>query len=208
MNNNRLVIFIILALLFIMLSGCTHYSTQKRPEAQNTINAPIDVVWEKTLQILPTERITLETVDKNNFFISGSKNITFWSWGDNVTIKLIPKEENQTIMHFDVSVKSQQLVDWGHSGRMARSIFNRIKTESINAPALHQVPVSSGQRPPSVSKPVTQPKNSSPKSQSEASNNELKNLENKLTKLEEMKALGLVTEEEYLKLRNKIIEEY
>jgi len=194
-------------LILAITLGCTHYSTQKRPEAQNTINAPIDVVWEKTLQILPTERITLETVDKSNFFISGSKKITFWSWGDNVTIKLIPKEESQTIMHFNVSVKDQ-LVDWGHSGRMTRSIFNRIKSESINAPALHQVPVSSGQIPPIVSKPITQPKTSSQKSQSEASNNELKILENKLTKLEEMKALGLVTEEEYLKLRNKIIEEY
>ena len=42
---------------------------------ENIINAPIDVVWEKTLQILPTGRITLKEVDKD--IDSGDKICNF-----------------------------------------------------------------------------------------------------------------------------------
>lgn len=114
---------------FITTISCSTYSTARRPEAENIINAPIDVVWEKTLAILPTERMTLVTVNKNDYFIAAKKSITFWSWGDEVSIRLIPKGEEQTVLHMDAQTK-MGYGDFGHEGRMVESIFQKIKNAS------------------------------------------------------------------------------
>ena len=101
-------LFIAISLImtfFITTISCSTYSTTRRPEAENTINAPIDVVWKKTLEILPTERMTLVNVNKDDHFIAAKKSITWWSWGDEVSIRLIPKGEKQTILHMDAQTK-------------------------------------------------------------------------------------------------------
>lgn len=119
-------------LLFIGMSmACTHYTTAIRPDPENVINAPIDIVWETVLQVVPTERITLKTISKEDYFIAGRKHITFWSWGDDISIRLIPKSEKQTIIHIGAGTKAQ-LVDWGHEKRMVKHIFDRIKSVSEN----------------------------------------------------------------------------
>jgi hypothetical protein len=122
----------VIAFLFLFIAtACTHYSTAVRNEAENSINAPISIVWEKTLEILPSERITLKTVDKDSYFVAGKKHATFWSWGDDISIRLVPKGEQQTIMLFDAGA-GFQLVGWGHQERMVKDIFQRIKTTSEN----------------------------------------------------------------------------
>lgn len=121
----RLFIFFIL----IAFISCTHYSTSRRPQSENIINAPIDTVWEKTLEILPTERIDIKVANKDNYYILGRKKITLWSWGDDINIRLIPNGENQTIVDFSANVQAQ-LVDWGHEKRMVTSIFTKIKEAS------------------------------------------------------------------------------
>lgn len=118
-----------LIICLLMTIGCAHYSTARRLEEENIINAPIDVVWEKTLEILPTERITLREIHKDEYFISAKKHATFWSWADDISIRLIPKGEKRTIMNFDAGSK-WQMFDWGHEERMVRNIFNRIKNAS------------------------------------------------------------------------------
>jgi len=154
----------LLVLILTMAISCAHYSTTRRPESENVINAPIDVVWEKTLEILPGERMTLKEVHKGKYFIQAKKRITFWSFGDDVSIRLIPKSQNQTIMNFDAGisetfacasedidnlsisrkVENQTMLhfdlacmwgafDFGHEGRMVRSIFDRIKKASEGA---------------------------------------------------------------------------
>jgi len=94
-----LIVFLILAM------SCTTYSTTRRPEAENIINAPIDVVWEKALEILPDERITLVYISKDDYFISARKSATFWSTSDEVSIRLIPKTEKETLMDFSAQTK-------------------------------------------------------------------------------------------------------
>jgi hypothetical protein len=123
---------IIMLLIIVPTVGCSHYSTTgKRPETENIINAPIDIVWEKTLQILPTERITVKVANKDTYFIQGYKGITFWSLGDEINIKLFPKGDKQTIVHFGAETAAPtQFVGWGHQERMVKKIFNRIKSAS------------------------------------------------------------------------------
>jgi hypothetical protein len=102
-----------------------------RPEAENTINAPIDIVWEKALTILPLEGISIMSTDKKDFFISGKKRVTLGHWGDDFSVRLIPKGEKQTIMYIGKGTKAQ-FVGYGHGGPMARNVFNKIKTASEN----------------------------------------------------------------------------
>lgn len=128
----RTTVFFIVGIIVV---GCSTYSTTgKRPETENLINAPIDMVWEKTLQILPTERITVETANKNTYFISAHKSITFWSAGDAISIKLFPKGDKETIVHFEAkTAMGTQVIGWGHQERMVKKIFNRIKDASEKA---------------------------------------------------------------------------
>jgi hypothetical protein len=122
---------ITILLIIVTIIGCSHYSTTgKRLEPENIINAPIDIVWEKTLQILPTERITVKAANKDTYFIQGHKAITFWSLGDEINIKLFPKGDKQTIVHFEASTEGLQVVGWGHQERMVKKIFYRIKNAS------------------------------------------------------------------------------
>ena len=68
-----------ISILLIIIVGCNSYSTTRRAEPENIINAPIDVVWERTLEILPTERMTIKNIDKENYLIEARKHVTFLS---------------------------------------------------------------------------------------------------------------------------------
>lgn len=121
---------VVLLIIGLTMISCAHYSTTaKRPETENTINAPIDIVWEKTLNILSDERITIKEANKDTYYISGVKDITFWSTSDKIFIKLIPKGNSQTIVHFEAKAAAQ-LIGWGHQERMVKDIFNKVKLAS------------------------------------------------------------------------------
>jgi len=128
---------LLITCLAITILSCATYSTTRRSEAENLINAPIDVVWEKTLEILPNERMTLKNVNKDNYFIEAKKHITFWSWGDEISIRLLPRGEKQTFMQFSAGTV-WGWGDFGHEGRMVQSIFDRIKKASETTAPLEQ----------------------------------------------------------------------
>ena len=121
----RLFLFFIL----IMFISCSHYSTETRPQSENIINAPVDVVWEKTLQVLSSENIKIKLSDKNSYSILARKGMSLWSIADDITIQLIPKGENQTIVTFSSETKNL-LIGWGHEKRTVLNIFNKIKDAS------------------------------------------------------------------------------
>jgi hypothetical protein len=130
MITKKMVASLVTMLFIIVSSGCAHYSTTgDRTPSENIVNAPIDTVWQKTLEILPQERIRLRDVDKANYYISADKQITIWSWGDNIVIRLFQRGENQTVVHFESGAKAQ-LIGWGHQERMVKDIFNKIKIAS------------------------------------------------------------------------------
>ncbi|MBK7551670.1 MAG: hypothetical protein IPI61_08415 [Syntrophaceae bacterium] len=118
--------------LMVFLAGCAHYSvTSERTEEENTIVAPIEVVWQKTLDLLPNERISVTTSDISTYTIKARKSVTFWSWGDDVTIKLYPRSPQKTIVHIEAHpALGTTLVGWGHQERMTVSLFEKIKSLS------------------------------------------------------------------------------
>lgn len=109
--------------------GCAHYSNEKRAEVEKTIHAPVDVVWEKTLEILSTERISFGMINALDYSFSGDKQTTFWSDGDTINVKLIPKGKKQTTILFDAKAHIQ-FIGWGHQERMVKNIFHKIKDAS------------------------------------------------------------------------------
>lgn len=128
------ILIVLSALLYLGTSGCSTYSTTRRSASENIINAPVDVVWSKTLEILPDERMTLKNVNKADYFIGAKKSITFWSFGDEVGIRLIPRGEKQTEMQFSAGTV-WGWGDLGHEGRMVTDVFSRIKNASESAVA-------------------------------------------------------------------------
>ena len=73
--------------------------------------------------------MTLTYVRKDDYFISAKKSMTFWSLSDEISIRLIPKTEAQTLVDFSAQ-KKWGWIDFGHEGRMVRNIFDRIKRAS------------------------------------------------------------------------------
>jgi len=116
-----------LVVMLMCLLGCTGYSTIRRPESANIINAPIDAVWEEALKLLPTERMTITFSNKDEYEIVAEKAMTFWGLGDIVRIILHPKSEKQTLVEMSAQ-KRMGLLDYGHEGRMVRSIFTKLRT--------------------------------------------------------------------------------
>ena len=114
----------LLTIFLMTVIGCTIHSTAKRSDTVYIINALIDVVWENTLQVLPQEKVTLKTVNKPDYFVSG------WNWwGDEISLRLTASEiEKQTIMYLEVGAWAiVGWVVWGHEERTINSIFQKIK---------------------------------------------------------------------------------
>ena len=118
--------------LVIFLTGCTHYSTiLERTEEQNTISAPIDIVWQKTLGLLNNERIELDTFNESMYTIDAHNYGKQWSSDDEVTIKLHSRASDKTVIHIEVHPGIHTtLVGWGHQKRLAVYLFEKIKETS------------------------------------------------------------------------------
>ena len=116
----------------VLVVSCGHYATVDRPESENIVNAPIAVVWENTLRLLPSERIDIQTADKATYTITGVKRINIWTWGDDVRIRLIPHGDRQTVVDFEATTR--QPIGWGHAEQMVKSIFQKIKNASEGNP--------------------------------------------------------------------------
>lgn len=121
-----------LLLVAVLLTACAHYSTtHDRSETENTIMAPIDTVWKVTHEILPPERITIQSSDKNTYTIVAKKAITLASAGDDITIKLYARNPSATIVHFEAHPSlGTTWIGWGHQERMVKDIFAKIKAAS------------------------------------------------------------------------------
>ncbi|MFH1349515.1 MAG: hypothetical protein ABII26_01135 [Pseudomonadota bacterium] len=124
----RIVTMIILLLMATPI-GCSQYSTALRNDAENLVNAPSNVVWEKTLQVLKSEKVNLDLIKRSENIISGETMPTFWGDGNLLFINLIPKGEKQTVVHLEVRGKSQT-IGLRLQEVLARNIFNKVKSAS------------------------------------------------------------------------------
>ncbi len=124
-------IFIVLFVIILMgiQMGCAHYSNQKDPVNARIINAPPDIVWQEALKILPRERIEIFIANNLDKTIWGKKDITFWSDGDEVRIKIIPYNNARSILNIEVKANNQ-LAGWAYQADLGKKLFSKIKRRS------------------------------------------------------------------------------
>ena len=120
----RIVLMAFLALIL----GCSTYSTRTRPETENVIRAPVDLVWDVTLSVLKAENIEIKDVDESDLTLLGRRRL-LWKWGDEVRVRLIPQGQARTLMHIEADVESG-ITSGEDSEQLARRIFSKVRYAS------------------------------------------------------------------------------
>lgn len=123
------IFVMLLGVLLGFQLGCAHYSNEKSPLNARIINAPPETVWQETLKILPQERIEIFIANNFEKTIWGKKDITLWSDGDEVKIKIIPYNHSYSILNIDIKANNQ-FVGWAYQTDLGKKLFARIKRAS------------------------------------------------------------------------------
>ena len=124
------------AMILVMATamGCTYYTTAIRNDAENIIHAPLDVVWETTLEVLRYEAATLDIVKRSENIILGETRYYGCTDKNDIAIKFIPQGEKKTILHLQVKGQSQTL-GFDYQKYLAEYFFNKIKQGSEMSPS-------------------------------------------------------------------------
>ena len=119
MKNLRLFISIS---LIIILMPCLILA-----QSENIINAPIDVVWKKTLELFPRDKMRIKRISKYEYLIVAERKITLRKkFNRDVIIKLVPRGK-QTIMNFRFGTALSSF-GVGYTARIIRDLFERVKS--------------------------------------------------------------------------------
>lgn len=109
----------------ILLSSCAHFSNTDQSDSSK-INAPVDTVWIKTLQILPTEKIIIVTAERDTYTIEAEKELTTLSKGDKIFIRLVPRSHNTTT--FSITGAGNPVEkDSEHQTMLRKDLFKKVK---------------------------------------------------------------------------------
>lgn len=125
---------LLLIIILLGLLGCSHSPRVINSYSENVVDAPIDLVWEKTLQVLSAEGITLGTVSKFDYLISGRTPVAPRSWlGNDIQIRLSSMGEVKTYIFIEAGARVK-LFDWGGEQRAVNDLFQKIKVASEHRP--------------------------------------------------------------------------
>ena len=100
---------LLVAVLIAASASCASVSNVDKPKPENIINADIDTVWEKTLETLNAEGMTLEKTNPDRYFVEATQYVKRyrgaleWTQGPEISIKLTPaskSEGKQTKLRF------------------------------------------------------------------------------------------------------------
>lgn len=113
--------------------GCStlsrYTSDSQRPEIEVTINAPIDVVWENALRIIPMERMILVSADENAYqIIARKKGSTFGGHKEAIILQLAQEGERQTLAKF--RPRNIRVSAFAYQSRMIKNIARKLQTAS------------------------------------------------------------------------------
>ncbi len=114
--------------ILILTAGCSTFldSHSERPETEIVVHAPIDVVWEKALEILPNERMILVSTDKDEYLISAEKKgSTLKHTRALINLKLLTIGKNETLVK--LWAQNVGLAGFGHQGRVIRNFSEKLK---------------------------------------------------------------------------------
>lgn len=113
--------------------GCStlsrYTSDSQRPEIEVTINAPIDVVWENALRVIPMERMILVSTDENAYqIIARKKGSTFGGHKEAIILQLAQTGEGQTLAKF--RPRNIRVSAFPYQSGMIKNIARKLQTAS------------------------------------------------------------------------------
>lgn len=94
---------------------------------EKIFNKNINLVFNECITVLKNKNYIIDTIDKNNFKIEVSTKVSLLSWGENIEIYFVSKNNNSTI----VTVKSNskaQIIDWGTNSKNEKIIMDELTT--------------------------------------------------------------------------------
>lgn len=114
--------------MLILTVGCSTFldSHSQRPETEIVVHAPIDLVWEKALKVIPNERMILVSTDKDEYLISTEKKgSTLKHTRALINLKLSPIGKNETLVK--LWAQNVGLAGFGRQGRVIRNFSEELK---------------------------------------------------------------------------------
>ncbi|AEV31379.1 hypothetical protein Oweho_0358 [Owenweeksia hongkongensis DSM 17368] len=93
--------------------------------SKTSYDIPIDLMFEKTLEVLDTTKFKLVHADKERFEIFAISPISWKSWGENLYIDFT-EENGETIMNFH-SVAVMQVQTWDKNQKNSEHLINSIE---------------------------------------------------------------------------------
>lgn len=103
-------------------------STAKNKQTKE-IDIPINLLFEKIIELVKKSDLKLADVDKNKFEILATTNINPSSWGENIYISLKSKND-KTIMTVNSTTLFQR-ISWGKNKQNFNSLIKKIDDSLI-----------------------------------------------------------------------------
>ena len=97
--------------------------------SKTTYDIPIDLMFEKTLEVLDSTDFKVKHSNDNSFEIFATSSISWRSWGENLYIDFI-EENGKTIMNFH-SVAVMQMHTWDKNQKNSEHLISTIEESLI-----------------------------------------------------------------------------
>jgi hypothetical protein len=130
MSSFRLVT---LAFLLVLATGVS--ADESAPEwSKKTFNAPPDRVFAAALKSIAAQHHEIKTKDEATMLITFHVGMTAWSWGYNMSLKVMPGANNGSDVSIEIARSGGKSVSWGSGKKEVLKIFNGIDKELAAAP--------------------------------------------------------------------------
>ncbi len=128
-NCNNIRALIVSGLTLII--GCTSATTGTGKIAPRIYNQEYNVVFSRALEAAIVKKWQIVFADKETGIISAKTSTGFWTWGDNISIR-IHKIGTGKVQVDLTSGTDRQVIDWGHNARNIRAFYKQLDS-LINA---------------------------------------------------------------------------
>ena len=88
---------------------------------------PNQLLFDKLLEVLDDSEFKLLDTDKNGPYILAGTSVNFWTWGENVYIRLEETENGETTIHF-TSITLFGNKSWKRNQNNFESFFNSLES--------------------------------------------------------------------------------
>ena len=92
---------LVITALMVACTSCAHNPDVAKSKPVDMINADVNTVFDKTLEILNAEGMTIEKTNKNRYFVNAtqyvprSRGAIDWTQGPDISVRLTPAKKSE-----------------------------------------------------------------------------------------------------------------